>query len=77
MRSTELTHSHRKNRRSIRLKNHDYTNADVYYVTICSFQKECIFGAIENDEMRLNGIGEAVPAGMAGNSPNAPQRIFG
>jgi REP element-mobilizing transposase RayT len=36
-------------RRSIRLKGWDYSNAGAYFVTICSYRKECIF---ENDSIK-------------------------
>ncbi|MDX2254767.1 MAG: transposase [Pseudanabaenaceae cyanobacterium bins.39] len=41
-------------RRSIRLQGYDYTNAGIYFVTICSYQRQHLFGNIENREMRLN-----------------------
>ena len=44
-------------RRSIRLKNHDYSSAGEYFVTICSYERECIFGEIIGEEMRLNDYG--------------------
>jgi nicotinate-nucleotide--dimethylbenzimidazole phosphoribosyltransferase len=36
-------------RRSIRLKDWDYSNAGAYFVTICTYKKECIF---ENDAIK-------------------------
>lgn len=44
-------------RRSIRLKEYNYSNAGAYFVTLCAFQRECLFGDIVTGEMRLNGIG--------------------
>ena len=44
-------------RRSIRLKNHDYSSAGEYFVTICSYNRECIFGEIIGEEMRVNEYG--------------------
>jgi putative transposase len=44
-------------RRSIRLRGHDYSNVNVYFVTICSFQKECIFGEIRNGIMGFSYYG--------------------
>ena len=35
-------------RRSIRLKGYDYTQAGAYFVTICAYQRECLFGQLEN-----------------------------
>jgi REP element-mobilizing transposase RayT len=50
--------SHR--RRSIRLKNYDYADEGAYFVTVCTHQKQCIFGYIEDDEMNLSAEGEIV-----------------
>lgn len=38
----------------------DYSNSGFYFVTICSYNKECIFGQIINSEMNLNEYGEIV-----------------
>ncbi len=40
-------------RRSIRLKGYDYSQAGAYFVTICTKDRECIFGKIVDEEMRL------------------------
>jgi len=39
-------------RRSIRLKGYDYSQSGLYYVTICSENRACIFGEIVGDEMK-------------------------
>jgi hypothetical protein len=44
-------------RRSIRLQGHDYSSVNVYFITICSYQKECFFGEIRNGIMGLNDFG--------------------
>jgi len=49
-------------RRSIRIKGYDYSQADVYFVPICSWKKENIFGKIINGEMLMNEYGEIVNA---------------
>ena len=41
----------------MRLRNYDYSDPGAYFVTICSWQKECIFGDIVDGEMRLNDNG--------------------
>ena len=33
-------------RRSIRLKNYDYSQNGAYFVTLCAWQRECLFGEI-------------------------------
>lgn len=47
-------------RRSIRLKGFDYTQAGAYFLTICTFQRECIFGNIIDGESKLNEFGRIV-----------------
>jgi len=47
-------------RRSIRLKGYDYSQAGLYFVTICTQNRECLFGEIENNEMILNAAGKMI-----------------
>jgi putative transposase len=53
----------RHHRRSIRLKGHDYTQPGAYFVTICTRERECLFGHVVNGEMRLNDAGEIAQRG--------------
>ena len=50
--------SQKHHRRSIRLKNYDYSQAGAYYVTIDVQNRECLFGEIVNFEMILNEAGK-------------------
>jgi putative transposase len=47
-------------RRSIRLKGYDYNQPGAYFVTICTYQRQEIFGEVVGGEMRLNPVGEIV-----------------
>ena len=47
-------------RRSIRLQGYDYTQLGAYFVTICTYQKQCLFGEITNEEMYPNLCGQVV-----------------
>jgi REP element-mobilizing transposase RayT len=47
-------------RRSIRLKEYDYSQAGAYFVTLCVWQKKCLFGTIVDGIMNLNGNGRIV-----------------
>ena len=47
-------------RRSIRLRDYDYSRAGAYFVTSCAFQRECLFGEVVDGEMRLNDAGRLV-----------------
>lgn len=49
-----------KNRKSNRLKNFDYSQNGMYFVTICTKNKEPLFGRIENGKMTLNDLGEII-----------------
>lgn len=45
-------------RRSIRLQGYDYSQTGIYFVTICTHQRQCLFGEIRNGKMLLNQIGK-------------------
>jgi REP element-mobilizing transposase RayT len=47
-------------RRSIRLSGFDYTLPGAYYLTIVAQGPECLFGDIDNEEMRLSRFGMIV-----------------
>ena len=44
-------------RRSIRLKGYDYSQAGLYFITICCKNRKYRFGKIENEKMILNEYG--------------------
>src|SRR3989339_821221 len=45
------------NRKSIRLKGYDYSRVGLYFITICTQNREHFFGKIENGQMILNDAG--------------------
>ncbi len=47
-------------RRSIRLKGWDYRSSGLYFVTVCTQNRACQFGKINNNEMELNEAGHVV-----------------
>lgn len=49
-------------RRSIRLQGYDYTAAGAYFITICSYQREHIFGEVVDGEMKLHAWGDIARA---------------
>jgi putative transposase len=55
-----MTEKEFPNRKSIRLKEYDYVQAGAYFVTICSSNKQSIFGRVEEDAVRLNALGRVV-----------------
>ncbi|MBN1462159.1 MAG: transposase, partial [Paludibacteraceae bacterium] len=47
-----------KTRRSIRLKGYDYAQEGVYFITICTFDKQWLFGNVVDGVMKLNKLGQ-------------------
>jgi putative transposase len=45
-------------RRSIRLGGYDYSRSGAYFITICTHDRECIFGEIVDGEMNYNESGK-------------------
>ncbi len=45
------------NCRSIRLRDYDYSSTGEYFITICTQNRDCLFGDIIHEEMVLNEIG--------------------
>ncbi|MEM8546081.1 MAG: hypothetical protein AAGF66_19055 [Cyanobacteria bacterium P01_H01_bin.119] len=46
--------------RSIRLKGYDYSSAGAYFITLCTFQRQSLFGQIIDGAVQLNEIGKIV-----------------
>lgn len=44
--------------KSLRLKDWNYSSEGAYFITICTKDRECFFGNIENAEMTLNNVGK-------------------
>lgn len=59
-------------RNSIRLSEYDYSQPRAYFITICTRNKECLFGEIVDGKMRLNEIGEIVADEWLRTSDNRP-----
>ncbi len=47
-------------RKSIRLKDYDYSKEGMYFITICTHNREHLFGEIIDWKMILNNVGEIV-----------------
>ncbi len=50
----------RPNRRSIRLRNYDYSRAGAYFLTVCVRKRLCLFGDVVAGKMVLNEFGTIV-----------------
>lgn len=49
---------HIHDRKSIRLKDNDYTQPGSYFVNICAANRRCILGSVKNSEILLSDIGK-------------------
>jgi hypothetical protein len=47
------------NRRSIRLRDYDYSQAGLYFFTICTYRRQLLFGDVTNSEIKLNELGRS------------------
>lgn len=47
-------------RRSIRLREYDYSSVGAYFVTVCANGRECLFGECDDGDMRVNDAGRMV-----------------
>ncbi|WP_017652226.1 transposase [Fortiea contorta] len=45
-------------RHSIRIKGYDYTQPGIYFITICTKGRQCLFGDVTKGEMQLNCLGQ-------------------
>lgn len=48
----------RHHRRSTRLKGYDYALPGAYFVTVCTYERECLLGHIESGRVVLSDAGE-------------------
>ena len=47
-------------RRSVRLEGYDYAGPGIYFITLCTRNRESLFGTVEDELMRLNPLGRIV-----------------
>jgi putative transposase len=50
----------RHHRRSIRLPGHDYAAGGLYFVTLCTHERQCLFGEVIDGAMLINPCGQIV-----------------
>ncbi len=46
------------NRKAIRLKEYDYNCNGAYFITICTYGRQCIFGNVVDGAMYLSELGK-------------------
>ena len=66
----------RHHRRSIRLKNYDYSQSGIYFVTICTKNREHIFCSIENGETMLSEEGIVADKCWMGIPTHSPDVVL-
>jgi REP element-mobilizing transposase RayT len=49
-----------RHRRSIRLKEYDYSQSGAYFVTICMHNKKCLLGKVKNGNIELSIPGQII-----------------
>ena len=55
----DARHHHRH---STRLKGYDYSQSGVYFVTICTDRRACLFGTLAGDQIILSDLGQIAEA---------------
>ena len=55
-----IYNSQKHHRRSIRIPGYDYAQEGWYFITICTYQREKLFGEIINKNIKLNKYGKIV-----------------
>jgi putative transposase len=65
--------SFKHHRRSIRIKDYDYTQAGMYFVTIVTHNREHLFGEIQDGEMHLSQLGRITNGSWARIAQNSPR----
>jgi putative transposase len=63
-------------RRSIRLKGYDYSQAGLYFITICCQNRERLFGKIIHEKMILNDAGEMIKKWYYEMENKFPDKIY-
>jgi putative transposase len=55
-----MSEANKHHRRSIRLPDYDYGDEGAYFVTICTHERMCLFGYVDDEAMTLNQYGRIV-----------------
>jgi putative transposase len=66
-------------RRSLRLQGYSYAQAGAYFVTVCTHNRECLFGEIVDGEVRLSEmrtIAEECWRAIPNHFPNVALDVF-
>ncbi len=55
-----MSHYEKYRRQKVRLKGYDYGSDGAYFITICSYNRRCIFGTIKNKIIPLSELGKSI-----------------
>lgn len=55
-----LYHPDHHHRHSYRLQGYDYSAPGAYFITLCAYQRQCLFGSIIDGQMQPNDLGQIV-----------------
>ena len=55
-----MDNKEKHHRRSIRLRNYDYSQPGAYFITICAYNRECMLGNVINGKMHFNEYSKIV-----------------
>ena len=55
-----MSHYEKYRRQTVRLEGYDYGSDGAYFITICSYNRRCIFGTIKNEIMHLSELGKSI-----------------
>ncbi len=58
--NTQVLEQKAGKRRSLRLKDYDYSQEGAYFITVCIHNRKCILGEIIDNEMCLNKFGKII-----------------
>ena len=64
------------NRKTLRLRGYDYSLAAVYFVTICSQGKRCLFGSVVEEHVDLSPAGEIIRTVWLGLPERFPRLVL-
>jgi putative transposase len=63
----------KQHRRSLRLRDYDYTQAGAYFITIVTHERTCFFGEVLDGDMQLNDAGRMVQSVWDGLPAHYPR----
>ncbi|MBI1817409.1 MAG: transposase [Deltaproteobacteria bacterium] len=66
-------------RRPLRLRDYDYASADYYFLTVCTYKRECLLGQVADGRMQVSAEGAAVTQtwlGLPGRFPAVVHDAF-